>query len=86
MTKKRKIGKLKNTVADWKKALLGSKAEDAPLTPLDRQMVREGLPHHHSTIDHPIAGKRCPGTPDGRHRFQVVGDNYRCAACPGWKE
>ena len=60
--------------------------EDAPLTKLDRQMVREGLPHHHSTIDHPIAGERCPNTPDHRHRFEVVGDGIRCAACPGWKE
>jgi hypothetical protein len=82
---KPKIGKLKNTIADWRKALLGPKSGDT-LTPVERQIVREGLPHHHSTIDHPLAGDRCPNTPDHRHRFQAVGDNFRCVACPGWKE
>jgi hypothetical protein len=81
MAKKPKIGKLKNTIAVWKQALLGETVNK----PSAQDMARiTGLPTFHD-FDRHVAGQRCPNTPHGHHRFNPTNPEEPCWNCGGAK-
>lgn len=74
MAKKRKIGKLKHTIADWKKALLGEPTNKPSAQ--DMQQIA-GLPTFHG-FDRQI----CKCRP-GERRWRDEGSMRLCQNCGG---
>ena len=81
MAKKRTIGKLKNTIADWRKSLLGETTNK----PSAQDMARDtGLPTFHDFTRH-VASERCSKSTDGHHRFNPTNPDEPCWHCGGDK-